>query len=414
MRSVPLQRGTWLAGQVSFARTVPFGRSRRVCLAIFGHAQTGIRCASRRCGSPASVRRNTPVRSLAGHALPSLVNGSEVQADEIGSRRSATTGLPKPRESNLNSVRLLKCPTTVSSRPPPCGSCHVTNGVLPVNVMSGLAASRLGSETGLPPFASSKWSPTRRATKIACLPVAVSSAHATHGEGGLAGLSVPEATCGSSASLPGSAFSEQAPSAAMRSSQAPLPAASRMLLCPAVPLPTACQWKPAAPAVGSGTALAAKTCSLPARPAWESSFSYQTVHGTWSSEPVNAMSGSMPLRVRSMFSDGSSLPAGSFESSRLMPVCCQQNLLTLVPPPGSLAEQSVCLIPRETKIWSGDASLVEAPSFSCQATHGVGSLPTTAAPPATDGFSASRSVLMFSEGTLWAGARSWPSGAHLW
>src|SRR3954451_13728915 len=266
MRSVPLQRGTWLAGQVSFARTVPFGRSRRVCLAIFGHAPTGIRCASRRCGSPASVRRNTPVRSLAGHAWPSLVNGSEVQADEIGSRRSATTGLPKPRESNLNSVRLLKCPTTVSSRPPPCGSCQVTNGVLPVNVMSGLAASRLGSETGLPPLASSKWSPTRRDTKIPCLPVPVSSDHATHGEVGLAGLSVPEATRGSSASLPGLAFSEQAPSAAMLWSQL-LPVASRPLVWLAVPLPTACQWKPPAPAVASGTALAAKTCSLPARPA---------------------------------------------------------------------------------------------------------------------------------------------------
>src|SRR4051812_23622297 len=293
----------------------------------------------------------------------------------MGSRRSATTALPKPCESNLNSVRLLKCPTTVR-RPPPCGSCQVTNGVLPVNVMSGLAASRLGSETGLPPLASSKWSPTRRDTKIPCLPVPVSSDHATHGEVGLAGLSVPEATRGSSASLPGLAFSEQAPSAAMLWSQL-LPVASRTLVWLAVPLPTACQWKPPAPAVASGTALAAKTCSLPARPAPESPFSYQTVHGTWSSEPVNAMSGSMPSRVRSMFSDGSSLPAGSRESRRLMPVCCQQNFATLVPPPGSWAEQSTGdvapLMPRETKIWSLDASLVAAPSFSCQATHGTGS-----------------------------------------
>ena len=95
-----------------------------------------------------------------------------------------------------------------------------------------------------------------------------------------------------------------------------------------------------------------------------------------------------------------------------MPVCCQQKLLTLVPPPGALAEQSVCLIPREAKIWFLAASSVAAPSFSCQATHGTGSLPATAAPPTSAGFSAVRSVWMFSDGTLWPGARSWPSGTQ--
>src|SRR6185436_5127051 len=38
------------------------------------------------------------------------------------------------------------------------------------------------------------------------------------------------------------------------------------------------------------------------------------------------------------------------------------------------------------------------PSSSCQATHGTGSAPATAAPPATDGFSASLSVWMLSDG----------------
>src|SRR5438094_6522264 len=64
-------------------------------------------------------------------------------------------------------------------------------------------------------------------------------------------------------------------------------------------------------------------------------------------------------------------------------------------------------MPRETKIWF----LFPAPSTSCHAAHGVGSAPGTAAPPATDGFSASRSVLMFSEGA--PEPRSWPSGIQM-
>ena len=51
------------------------------------------------------------------------------------------------------------------------------------------------------------------------------------------------------------------------------------------------------------------------------------------------------------------------------------------------------------------------PSCSCHATHGTGSVPATAAPPATDGFSASLSVLMFSDGT--PEPRSWPSGCQM-
>src|SRR3954449_4931141 len=142
--------------------------------------------------------------------------------------------------------------------------------------------------------------------------------------------------------------------------------------------------------------------------------SYQTTHGTVSLAPVNAKSGSMPSRVGSMFSVGSPVAddASAPGSRRLTPVCCQQNVLTLVPPPGALRWQSVCLMPRDAKIWFFAASSVAAPSFSCQATHGTGSLPATAAPPASAGFSAVRSVWMFSDGTPRFAVRSWPSGTH--
>src|SRR3954451_4202874 len=122
----------------------------------------------------------------------------------------------------------------------------------------------------------------------------------------------------------------------------------------------------------------------------------------------------MPSRVGSMSRLGSPVAdeAGAAGFRRLAPVCCQQKPLTLVPPPGRLAEQSVCLIPREAKIWYLAAASVVAPSFSCHATHGTGSLPATAAPPASAGFSAVRSVWMFSDGTPRCAVRSWPSGTQ--
>ena len=39
-------------------------------------------------------------------------------------------------------------------------------------------------------------------------------------------------------------------------------------------------------------------------------------------------------------------------------------------------------------------------------------MPATAAPPVTAGFSASRVVLMLSDGREWPGARSWPEGSQ--
>src|SRR6188472_3123958 len=270
--------------------------------------------------------------------------------------------------------------------------------------MSGVAASAF-PEIGLPALNSSKWSPlTRRDTKIAWWPP-TSSDHVTHGTVTPPGVRVPVATRGSSASLPASLFSEQASSASVDSAHEPkpLPDVSSTLTLPAVPLPTACQWKPPS-ALVSLTILAAKTCSLLRRPMLLGSFSYHSVHATVSLGPVNAMSGSTPLRLGSMLSVGSPVaddPPSFRRRSR--PTCCQQNWLTLAlaeglkPVHGAFA--AVCLTPLETKIWSWLPELLTFPSSSCHATHGTGSAPATAAPPATDGFSASLSVLMFSDGT---------------
>src|SRR4029077_15345029 len=69
-----------------------------------------------------------------------------------------------------------------------------------------------------------------------------------------------------------------------------------------------------------------------------------------------------------------------------------------------------CLTPLETNICRGVTS-VATPSFSSQVTHGTGS-PTAVAPPATDGFSAVRSMWMLSDGICAPLARSWPDGSQ--
>src|SRR5689334_21072320 len=127
-----------------------------------------------------------------------------------------------------------------------------------------------------------------------------------------------------------------------------------MLFWPAVPLPTARQLKPPS-ALGLATMRAANTCSLSRRPSADESFSYQTVQATTSLAPVNAMSGSTPLRVGSTLSVGSPVAeAPPCSASRSMPVCCQQNTPTLAaeeglkPAHGCLA--AACLTPLETKI----------------------------------------------------------------
>ena len=83
------------------------------------------------------------------------------------------------------------------------------------------------------------------------------------------------------------------------------PTCRARLIWPAVPLPTACQWKPP-------SARRVRDDLAPRRPARcragrgaLGSVSYQTVQATVSVGPVNAMSGSMPLRLGSTFSVGS-------------------------------------------------------------------------------------------------------------
>ena len=127
------------------------------------------------------------------------------------------------------------------------------------------------------------------------------------------------------------------------------------------------------------------------------------------------MSGSTPFRLGSMLRVGS--PVGDdppSSASRPTPTCCQQNALTLAASDGLKPVHgcfgAACLTPLETKIWSCSPEPATLPSSSSHATHGTGSAPATAAPPATDGFSASLPVWMLSDGM--PAPRSWPSGCH--
>src|SRR6185312_553406 len=228
-----------------------------------------------RWGWPAVVNvANGALTCATGQAWPSLVNGSDVQLEDRATRASISgarlmcgaSRIPNG-VSRTNWPDCRKCPMN-PRLPSPWGSIHDTYGTLPKNVMSGLSASRLAGETGAPPLNSSKWSPpTRRETKTECLPDPLSSDHTTHGTVGLPGTSVPDATRGSSALLAVPAFSEHAFSALVDAAQAPkpLPEVSKTFVWPAVPLPTACQWK-APSALASATILAANTCSLSLRP----------------------------------------------------------------------------------------------------------------------------------------------------
>src|SRR5436309_3674981 len=148
------------------------------------------------------------------------------------------------------------------------------------------------------------------------------------------------------------------------------------------------------------------------------SSSYQTTQATVSSLPVKAMSGSTPERVGSTLSVGSPLSSdvGELGSSRSRPTCCQQKPFSLFSPAGNVptgqaAPAVACLRPFTTKICRSVVSLA-TPSFSSHATHGTGSAPATAAPPATDGFSAVRSVWMLSDGRWLPPERSCPEGSQ--
>src|SRR5437867_8338817 len=288
--------------------------------------------------------------------------------------------------------------------------------------MSGRVASFTVFETGWPELKSSKWSPpTSRETKTACLPSPSSSCQTTHGTVAPPSLSVPAATRGFSALRWACALIVHASSAVWLSAQLPKPCApdvSRTLVWPVVPFPTASQWKPPS-AKGSATILAAKTMSLLRSPSMPvGSSSYQTTHATVSFGPVNAMSGSTPERVGSMLSVGSPVSdgRGPLGFSRSIPTCCQQNPFTSTPPVGFVptghaVPGTACFTAFATKICRSAVLSSETPSFSSHVTHGTGSLPAMVAPPATEGFSAVRTVWMLRDGR-WSGPRPWPDGSQ--
>src|SRR5262249_14393025 len=148
---------------------------------------------------------------------------------------------------------------------------------------------------------------------------------------------------------------------------------------------------------------------------WLGSLWYQAAPGAGALGPVKAMSGSTPERVGSMLSDGSPLADGSgpLGFSRSSPTCCQQKPFTSTPPTGFVptghgVPATGCFTAFATKICRSVTLSSETPSFSSQTTQGTGSLPATVAPPATDGFSAVRRVLMLRDGR-WSGPRPWPA-----
>ncbi len=149
------------------------------------------------------------------------------------------------------------------------------------------------------------------------------------------------------------------------------------------------------------------------------SSSYQTTHATVSFGPVNAMSGSTPERVGSMLSVGSPVASGvgACGSSRSSPTCWKQKPFTSFPPAGFVptghaVPATACFTPFETKTCRRVVVSSGTPSFSSQAIQGTGSLPATAAPPATDGFSAVLRTWMLRDGTRRPPVRSWPEGSQ--
>ena len=259
-------------------------------------------------------RSNGALTCAIGHAEPSLVNGSGGAARRqrhagVDQRRGAEPRRqvdPERRVRHEHSVDEVTDESDLATAPR-LDPRHVRDVAEERDVRAGGIA--VGGRHRAPPLNSSKWSPpTSRATKIACLPEPVSSAQATHGTVGLPGVSVPAATRGSSASCSGLAFSEHLSSALVDAAHGTESGrrARRVEHVgePGVPLPTDCQWKPPS-APESATILAANTWSLPRSPRWLSPTSYQTTQPTLSVGPVNAMSGSIPSRLGSMFSVGS-------------------------------------------------------------------------------------------------------------
>ncbi len=257
--------------------------------------------------------------------------------------------------------------------------------------MSGRVDSTPAVEIGLPPLTIWKCGvgvATNRDTNTWCTPPTVSS-QVTQGAVGLAGFIVPAATRGSSASLAGSLFSEQACSALREPAQV-LAAFEDPVAGVADHVPVK-----AADDAGAGVGLGLRrehhARCRPGRPC-PGPVSYHTTHGTLSLAPVNAMSGSIPSRLTSTFRLGSAPPG---------PTRCNADLLEAEPADRGDVTGRVrhagrghaVTVGRARPQRLGDEDLVLAgrparSSVSCHVTHGPGLVGSTAEPPATDGFSA--------------------------
>ena len=248
------------------------------------------------------------------------------------------------------------------------------------------------------------------------------SSQVTHGTVGLAGFIVPAATRGSSASLVGSAFSEHACSASQRSRRRCWPrvehalgvVADRRQLKPPSTVPSAvsCRaprpWprtpsrcRRSLPAPSSGRVLL-----VPDDPR------HGVVRAGERDVRLDAVARGVDVQRRIARRGARRPPAGS--RSRRSP---GRRPWASATPAGVTPSQFAMPGPSglETKIWFLSAPGAFA-SVSCQVTHGPGFVGSTAEPPATEGFSASWPVWMFSDGT--AGPlpplpRLWPAKIHL-
>ena len=285
--------------------------------------------------------------------------------------------------------------------------------------MSGVVASFAGFEIGVAAVEQLEVRAADEARDEDRVPAAagVLGPHDPRAPSALRASASPRRRAGPRRPASGSLFSEHASSAGSR------PRTGRTCCAPevssgvhlaAVPLPTACQWKPPSTPLGSATIFAANTCSLPRSPSALGPVSYQTVQATVSPGPVNVLSGSMPLRLGSTFSVGS--PVADAPPSRRAgraPTCCQQNdphargrgrLEARAGLAGrrlldALGDEDLVAVPRAVDL--AVLLLPRDPRHRVVARHG-----RAAGDRRVLGL---RSVLMFSDGV--PPPRSWPSGS---
>ena len=233
------------------------------------------------------------------------------------------------------------------------------------------------------------------------------------------GVSVPAATRGSSASTVASLLSEHARSWAALVGAGAEEVARRSCRARWSARPCRCRPRPSGSRRrrrASGTALAANTSSfvdavearvllVPDDPRHGVGRAREGVVG------LDRVAGRVDAQRRI-----AALPRmrRSSGSARSRPTCSQQKPLTLTSAVRACRRTASpaagCLTARETKIWfvpaRGAVELLPGhPGHRVVARDGR-------LPPATAGFSASRLVLMLSDGSEWPGARSWPDGSQ--